>query len=416
MSKRVVFVVKAGDFGKAYDRLDQGGEEFYANERAGIDAMRRLGEIAGHWVMLNGMTDEAYQRALTPSLTAVGLGCNARDFEAKAIAWLNEYKPTHLILGSPMPGLMDWAIAQRDEGMQTLPLWADTFFGGRRTGPIKQRLKTRLGKWRWTRRLSQQLKALKPTLAINHNANASWQLVKLGVPAENVVPYEVASPLDASAQTLPVKAWTPGTTFRLQYVGTVSEQKGVGDLIRAVGLLKQRGRDVTASIVGVGDIESLKDVARSCGAETSIVFEGRRAREQVLEMMQSASASVVPSRPLYPEGLPLTLYEALGVRTPLIASDHPAWDGRLVPDHEACIFKAEHPEDLANTIEKLMNDPALYQRLSENGPATHKKLCCAMTVHKLLEHYTRDHEEDRKILREHSLASGRYGPPPKRYR
>jgi len=44
--------------------------------------------------------------------------------------------------------------------------------------------------------------------------------------------------------------------------------------------------------------------------------------------MRSADAIVIPSRHEYPEGLPLTIYEALAARTPIVASDHQCFSAR----------------------------------------------------------------------------------------
>jgi glycosyltransferase involved in cell wall biosynthesis len=46
--------------------------------------------------------------------------------------------------------------------------------------------------------------------------------------------------------------------FRLIYVGSVRETKGVGDAIRAIGTLRARSRNVELTIIGRGDIEKFK--------------------------------------------------------------------------------------------------------------------------------------------------------------
>ena len=40
------------------------------------------------------------------------------------------------------------------------------------------------------------------------------------------------------------------------------------------------------------------------------------------------------------EGLPLTIYEALAARTPIIASDHPMFRGALVHQENALVYPA----------------------------------------------------------------------------
>ncbi len=76
---------------------------------------------------------------------------------------------------------------------------------------------------------------------------------------------------------------------------------------------------------------------------------------------------VVPSRHEYPEGLPNTIYEGLASRSPLIISDHPAYVNRFTDREDCLIFSAADSSDLAEKIESLMCDVALYNKLSKNS-------------------------------------------------
>ena len=113
-------------------------------------------------------------------------------------------------------------------GLDVYPLLADSF---RVSG-----LKARLRYW-W---LGRSLAHPKNRWVTNHNLNASQDLVRIGVPARKVVPFDwppVVSPSDFSPKRQAANADAP----RLLYVGQVRIGKGVGGLI-----------DATASLVAAG--------------------------------------------------------------------------------------------------------------------------------------------------------------------
>ena len=117
---------------------------------------------------------------------------------------------------------------------------------------------------------------------------------------------------------------------------------------------------------------------------------------------------VVPSRHEYPEGLPMTLYEAFCSRTPIIASDHPMFRVKLRDGENALIFKAGDVGALAGRIRLLAGDPALYARLSRNAEAAAEQFFCPLKYDELISRWLSNTEEDRSVLSGFSLSTGRY--------
>ena len=134
-------------------------------------------------------------------------------------------RPTHLVINTPSTPLIRAALKA---GLDVYPLLADSF---RVSG-----LKARLRYW-W---LGRNLAHPKIRWVTNRNLNASQDLVRIGVPARKVVPFDcppVVSPSDFSPKRQAANADAP----RLLYVGQVRIGKGVGGLI-----------DATASLVAAG--------------------------------------------------------------------------------------------------------------------------------------------------------------------
>jgi glycosyltransferase involved in cell wall biosynthesis len=152
----------------------------------------------------------------------------------------------------------------------------------------------------------------------------------------------------------------------------------------------------------------MEGLARELNLGGQVRFAGLVANEDVPDAMRAADAVVIPSRHEYAEGLPLTIYEALAARTPIIASDHPMFRGALTHDESALVFPAKDIGALASAIRRLASDADLYARLSANSDAAWQALQLPVTWGALIERWLSDSADDREWIREHRLTSGVY--------
>jgi glycosyltransferase involved in cell wall biosynthesis len=120
--------------------------------------------------------------------------------------------------------------------------------------------------------------------------------------------------------------------------------------------------------------EVLAPGLRSIGVPDALVWDSSRLWPLLDQVAPEAficrtpnRAVIVASRHDYAEGLPNTIFEAFASRTPLIASDHPAFIDRLRPTVDSLRFHAGHARDLAEQVERLMHGPELYTRLSRQS-------------------------------------------------
>ena len=113
--------------------------------------------------------------------------------------------------------------------------------------------------------------------------------------------------------------FTPGgvrETDRLLFVGRLNEQKGIEDLLRAVGAMKTH---VTLDVVGDGPARgSLGELATALGLDGRVRWLGSLPQPELVPLYRSAAALVVPSTG---EGLGLVAVEAMMCRTPVVAYD-----------------------------------------------------------------------------------------------
>jgi glycosyltransferase involved in cell wall biosynthesis len=235
--------------------------------------------------------------------------------------------------------------------------------------------------------------------------NSCLSLKRIGANPDKVIPWDWPALVTPDAE---VKSLSSDGAYELLYVGMVSESKGIGDVVRAVGLLRESNLRITLKVVGDGEISFFKTLAKKLEVDDRVSFLGLLPHERVIEAIRGADLMVVPSRHEYGEGLPMTIYETLCARTPIVASDHPMFRANLTHDLDALIFPAGDAASLAAAITKVLSDPDLYQRLSSASAQTWAQLQLPVKWAESLRRWISDSPEDRDWLFDHRLSSGIY--------
>lgn len=381
-----VVIVQYGDYLEAVQRLDRGERSNYYGQSYTVGFVRRLARDRDiHVVCLNA----TYQ---TTEATA-GIQCSGLDItggaftETDIIDKVRALAPTHLVVHAPLAGLIAWATRSN---VEVLPFFADSF----RAKSPKARLQARL--------LAGVLSHPKVPFVTNHALAAARDLVRLGVPAQKVVPWDWPAMVDVESH--PVKpAPKDGELAHLIYVGQVSQAKGVFDLVRAMAELRQRGRRIRLHLIGSGDIEALMTEAKRLGVLADLRWHGRVSHDEVIARLTSSHAAIVPSRHEYPEGKPMTLFEALSTRTPLICSDHPMFELSVEHGETAMVFEAGNAVDLADNVEKALFEPGMYDKLTVGAGEAAKRFFCPVKWHAVLDAWL--DPQRRHLLARHSVSA-----------
>jgi glycosyltransferase involved in cell wall biosynthesis len=388
-------ILQYGNYAEAEHLFASGGRETYYGQRYSVGFVAELAARIDTLTVLHLSRNDA-EEELPSGVRSLGLDLYPRGRRARhleLLRTLERLRPDHLILGAPLPLVVAWALMR---GVRILPLFADSFLAQ----GIKARFKFAA--------LARLLNNKRVDWVSNHNLAASLDLVRIGVAADKVLPFDwphPVSPADRSPKELPTEG-----EFRLIYVGQVTEEKGVGDLIEAVRLLNAgpAGRRWTATIVG-GHDGALARKAEALGLSSAITFAGAVSHDDVVPLMNQHDAVVVPSRHEYPEGLPMTIYEGLCSRTPIVSSDHPMFKMKLRHGESAMVFPAANPAALAQTVRELGTNPEIYSRLSKGADIAAAAFGCPLKYHELISRWLSGSPEDRRVLSSFSVASGRYG-------
>jgi len=379
---RLTVVQYAGDYREAYERFASGGKSTYHAQRYSVDFVESLAGQMEEVATICAVCTEPYDVVLPNKVRAIGLGLQAGFNPRELVPALARTEPDRLCLRTPMVPLLKWA---RQKQVPTMTMLADSF--GKR-GP-----RTLLNNLR----LARELNHPNVELVGNHGVGACLSLLQIGVRPDKVVPWDwprMHQPYDYSPREV-----EPGHKFKLAYVGSMSEAKGVGDLLRALRLVD----DVSLTIVGQ-PTEEVEERAKGL----DVRFSGLVWNEEIPLEMRQADAVVVPSRHDCPEGLPGTIYQALAARTPIIASDHPMFRGAIAHEKSALVFRAGDEQALASTIRRLTSDPLLYAKLSANSLAAWEALQLPVKWGELIQRWLSGRREDIDWVLQHRLQSGRY--------
>jgi glycosyltransferase involved in cell wall biosynthesis len=144
-------------------------------------------------------------------------------------------------------------------------------------------------------------------------------------------------------------------------VGRLHPQKGFDLAIDACALLVERGRKVRWYVIGEGnERERLEQRIRERGLGEHFILLGLRANPY--PYMRQADIYAQPSRF---EGKPIAVDEAKMLGLPILVTDYRAAAGQIAHEENGLIAKME-PEAIAEGIARLMDDPALVERLRRN--------------------------------------------------
>ncbi len=194
-------------------------------------------------------------------------------------------------------------------------------------------------------------------------------IVTNGVRAERF-----ASPIsDQRRAELRKKAGAEGRFLYLS-VGGVEPRKGSRYLIQAMGKLKQSRADCPVlAIIGGHSFQDYRDYREevlgslpSLGLELGkdVVLLGTVSDSEFPEWFKAADGFAFPS---VNEGWGLVIMEAAAAGLPVVASDIEVFKEFLTHDQDAILTKLADPQDLAQGLARLLDEPATRQRLVKNG-------------------------------------------------
>lgn len=343
-----MYIQYAGDFTEAYNRLIvQKGKENYYGQKYSVGAVVEQAKKGLEILVLTTKLKQS-KKELQERLTATGVMASSRKYYKTIFNMIKEFSPDHVILRMPDVRILRFL---RKKKIPTLPVFADSF-------EMPMGLKGRL----MYKILSLELRKSNINYVANHQINAAKSLESLGVNSSKILPYDWEHEFDPSSWMPHISSDLSKKEIQIFYAGSITESKGVFDLIKSLRVVQKKGRNVHLKIAGAGKIELAKKIAKSEQVLQQVEFLGCVDHDVVLSEMNLADVVVVPSRHSYPEGLPMTIMESLMVQTPVIISDHPMFVGRLKSGSAVEFFHETDFKELAEKIIMICSDVDEYNK------------------------------------------------------
>jgi glycosyltransferase involved in cell wall biosynthesis len=226
---------------------------------------------------------------------------------------------------------------------------------------------------------------------------AKVKVVYLGVPLEEFSRPRSAEEVQAARVELGI---APGD-FAAGTVTRLHESKGNSYLVDAAKLVLEERPHAKFFIVGEGPLrEGLEQQARALNLGDRFVFAGF-ARD-VARVISAFDLSVFPS--LW-EGTPLTVFEALAMGKPIVATDADGLLDVLTHDRNAIIVPRRDARALADGIIRTIDEPATRSRIGAAAFVTGKQYDIATFVRKMERLYDILHRVSRATHRKGVLVS-----------
>lgn len=150
------------------------------------------------------------------------------------------------------------------------------------------------------------------------------------------------------------------------FVGRLSPEKGVQDLLEAWDLVSER-KNSKLLIIGEGPEKSyLEKVYNS----EHTVFLGKKNSDEVIRYMKGAKYLIVPS--IWYEGFPMTIVEAYSVGTPVISSKIGSLREVVIDEETGFHFNYRDIDNLREVLEKAL-DYELHKQMKENVLSNYKE-------------------------------------------
>ena len=153
------------------------------------------------------------------------------------------------------------------------------------------------------------------------------------------------------------------------FLGRISKEKGVFDLIKAFVKVLQTCPDAKLVLAGNGDISSCKKEAESLGISDSVHFPGWISGKDKVTLLSKADVYCQPS---YFEALGLGILEAMSVGTPVVATNIGGIPDAITDTKEGLLVEPGDVDALSEAITRLIQGRELNKTYSEAAKSKFK--------------------------------------------
>lgn len=185
----------------------------------------------------------------------------------------------------------------------------------------------------------------------------------------------------------PNEAGSTPKPFRILYMSLISKAKGALDALEAIGMLRQQGFDIKATLAG-DLIEVEKNIMHVDSPESTSEAVNRLMDKYDLHEIvdipgflggedkeRAYATHDVFLFPSYSEGAPFSILEAVSQGMPIVATPVGNLPELLDDNRDILYCGYGNPASIADKIKKLIEEPDLMQKLPRNADEHLEKRC-----------------------------------------
>jgi len=148
------------------------------------------------------------------------------------------------------------------------------------------------------------------------------------------------------------------------FFGRLNVTKGPENFVKFAKMILKEKKDI--AFVMLGPDEGMKEIVKKLiGSEKKILLlEATRDRNEIIKMYQSADIFALPS---FREGLPLTLFEAMAVGLPIVATPVNGIPYEMKEPDNGFLVNYGNNKGFKERIIQLLNDHNLRKKISKNN-------------------------------------------------
>jgi glycosyltransferase involved in cell wall biosynthesis len=152
----------------------------------------------------------------------------------------------------------------------------------------------------------------------------------------------------------------------IAYIGAISEERGIFELISAINILNGK---VKLNLAGNFSDDNLFNMVSKLDGWKYVKYYGQVSRTEVKSILSRSSGGIVNFLPApnHMEAQPNKMFEYMSAGLPLLCSNFPLWN-QIISTHNCGIsFDPTDPISMAESINKLFKDIEHCKLLGVNG-------------------------------------------------
>ena len=220
----------------------------------------------------------------------------------------------------------------------------------------------------WSRRLLGKLMALAESIACKRFSAVVCVTPAIterlqSVNSRTITVYNYPYPEELISENPP--AWN-SRDLTVTYVGTITPQRGIAEMVQAMGHLSGA---LGATLEIAGDV--VPDEVKKFPGWSRVHFHGALDQPSTYRLLRKARAGLICMHPIptFVDCLPVKIFEYMGAGLPVIASDFRLWREMLKGVDCALFVDPMDVRGIAQAIEYLLANPEEAEEMGRRGQA-----------------------------------------------